>query len=91
MFALPHGVLSITVELALIIHDLVEVAFKEGGRSWWMCHVGFARSFARPGASIIVVFSVEVVHHRILSVDQFVDVGHEVANGMCISFMDLLK
>jgi hypothetical protein len=38
-----------------------------------------------------VVFSVEVMHYRILSVDQFVDVGHEVANGFCIGFMDLLK
>jgi hypothetical protein len=69
LLALPHGVLSITVELALIIHDHVEVAFEEGGRSWWICHVGFARSFARPGSSVIVVFSVEVVHHRVLSVD----------------------
>jgi hypothetical protein len=38
-----------------------------------------------------VVFSVEVVHYRILSVDQFVDVGHEVANGFCIGFVDLFE
>jgi hypothetical protein len=38
-----------------------------------------------------VVLSVEVMHYRIMSVDQFVDVGHEVANGFCISFIDLLK
>jgi hypothetical protein len=89
--ALPHGVLSITVELTLIIHDHVEVAFEEGGRSWWICHVGFTRSFARPGSSIVVIFSVEVVHHRVLSVDQFVDVGHEVTNGVWVGFMNHLK
>jgi hypothetical protein len=38
-----------------------------------------------------VVVSVEVMHYRILSVDQFVDVGHEVSNGFCIGFVDLLK
>jgi hypothetical protein len=38
-----------------------------------------------------VVFSVEVVHYHILSVDQFVDIGHEVANGFGIGFVDLLK
>jgi hypothetical protein len=26
-----------------------------------------------------------------LRVDQFVDVGHEVTNGFCVSFVDLLK
>jgi hypothetical protein len=31
------------------------------------------------------------MHYRILCVDQFVDVGHEVANGFCIGFVDLLK
>jgi hypothetical protein len=84
-------VLSITVELTLIIHDHVEVAFEEGGRSWWICHVGFTRSFARPGSSIVVIFSVEVVHHRVLSVDQFVDVGHEVTNGVWVGFLNHLK
>jgi hypothetical protein len=83
--------LSITVKLALVVHDHVEVAFEEGGRSWWICHVGFTKSFARPGSSIVVVFSIEVVHHRVLSVDLLVDVGHEVADAMCVSFMDLLK
>jgi hypothetical protein len=38
-----------------------------------------------------VVFSVEVMHYRILRVEQFIDVGHEVINGFCVSFMDLLK
>jgi hypothetical protein len=38
-----------------------------------------------------MIFSIEVVHHRILSVDQFVDVGHEVTDGVCVSFVDLLK
>jgi hypothetical protein len=38
-----------------------------------------------------VFFSIEVMHHRILSVDQFVDVVHEVTDGVCISFVDLLE
>jgi hypothetical protein len=38
-----------------------------------------------------VVFSIEVMHYRVLSVDQFVDVGHEVANGFGIGFVDLLE
>jgi hypothetical protein len=91
LLALPHGVLGVAVELALAVHDHIEVTFEEGGQSWWICYIGFARSLARPGASIVVVFSVEVVHHRILSVDQFVDVGHEVTNGVCVSFVNLLK
>jgi hypothetical protein len=84
-------VLGIAVELALVVHDHIEVTFKEGGRSWWICYVGFAGSLARPGASIVVIFSVEVVHYHVLSVDQFVDVGHEVANGFGIVFVDLLE
>jgi hypothetical protein len=91
LLALPHGVLGVAVELALVVHDHIEVTFEEGGRSWWICHIGFARSLARPGASIIMVFSVEVMHYRILRVNQFVDVGHEVTNGFCVSFVDLLK
>jgi hypothetical protein len=46
--------------------------------SWWICYVGFAGSLARPGAFVVVIFSIEIVHYRVLSVDQFVDVGHEV-------------
>jgi hypothetical protein len=84
-------VLSVAVELALVVHDHIEVTIKEGGRSWWICYIGFTGSLARPGASIIVVFFVEVVHYRILRVDQFVDVGHEIANGFCVSFVDLLE
>jgi hypothetical protein len=84
-------VLVIAVELALVVDDHIEVTFEEGGRSWWICYVGFAGSLARPGASIVVVFSVEVVHYRILSVDQFVDIGHEVTNGFGIGFVDLLE
>jgi hypothetical protein len=42
LFALSHGVLSVAVKLALVVHDHVEVAFKEGGRSWRICHIGFA-------------------------------------------------
>jgi hypothetical protein len=84
-------VLGVAVELAVVVHDHIEVTFEEDGRSWRICYVGFAGSLARPGASIIMVFTVEVVHYRVLSVDQFVDVGHEVANGFCIGFMDLLE
>jgi hypothetical protein len=90
LLTLPHGVFSVVVELALVVHDHFKVTFQEGGRSWWICHIGFARTLVRPGASIVMIFSVEVVHHRILIVDQFVDVGHEVTNGVCVSFVDLL-
>jgi hypothetical protein len=38
-----------------------------------------------------VVLSVEVVHHRVLSVNHFVDVGHEITDGVCVSFVDLLE
>jgi hypothetical protein len=91
LLAFPHGVFSVAVELTLVVHDHIEVTFKEGGGSWWISHIGFAKTLARPGASIIVIFSVEVVHHRILSVDPFVDVGHEVTNGVCVSCVDLLE
>jgi hypothetical protein len=45
LLTLPHGVLGVTVELALVIHD-IEVTFQEGGRSWSICYIGFARSLA---------------------------------------------
>jgi hypothetical protein len=83
--------LGIAVELALVVHDHIKVTFKEGGRSWRMCYIGFAESLVRPGASVVVVFSIEVMHYCILSVDQFVDVGHQVANGFVIGFVDLLE
>jgi hypothetical protein len=83
--------LGIAVELALVVHDHIELTFKEGGSSWWIGYIGFAGSLARPGASVVVVFSIEVMHDRVLSVDQFVDVGHEVANGFGIGFVDLLE
>jgi hypothetical protein len=38
-----------------------------------------------------VVFSFEVVHHHILSIDKLVDVGHEVSDGVGVSFVDLFK
>jgi hypothetical protein len=38
-----------------------------------------------------MVFSIEVMHYRVLSVDQFVDVGHEVANSFGIGFVDLFE
>jgi hypothetical protein len=60
---------GVAVELTLVVHDHVEVTLEEGGRSWWICHVSFARSLSQPVSSIVVVLSVEVVHHRILSVD----------------------
>jgi hypothetical protein len=91
LLALPHGVLGVAVKLALVVHDHIEVTFEEGGRSIWICHIGFARSLARPGASVIMVSSIEVMHYRILRVNQFVNVGHEVTNGFCVVFMDLLK
>jgi hypothetical protein len=46
LLALPHGVFSIVVELALVVHDHIEVTFEEGGRSWWICHIGFGRTLA---------------------------------------------
>jgi hypothetical protein len=91
LLTLPHGVFGVAVKLALVVYDHIEVTFEEGGRSWWICHIGFTRSLVRPGASIIKVFSIEVMHYRILRMNQFVDVGHEVTNGFCIGFVDLLK
>jgi hypothetical protein len=46
LLALPHGVFSVAVELALVIHDHVEVIFEESGRSWWIRHIGFVGSLA---------------------------------------------
>jgi hypothetical protein len=69
LLALPHGIFGVTVELALVVHDHVEVTFDEGGRSWWICHVSFTRSLLRPVSPIVVIFSVEVMHHRVLSVN----------------------
>jgi hypothetical protein len=61
--------LGIAMELALVVHDHIEVTFKEGGRSWRICYTGFTGSLARPGASVVVIFSVEVMHYCILSVN----------------------
>jgi hypothetical protein len=91
LLALPLGVLGVAVELALVVHDHIEVTLEECGRSWWICHIGFARSLSQPGASVIVVIFVEVMHYRVLRVNQFVDVGHEVTYSFCVSFVDLLK
>jgi hypothetical protein len=84
-------VLGIAVKLTLVVHDLVEVTFKEGGGSWWISRVDFARSLARPVPTVFVVFSVEVMHHHVLSIDKLVDVGHEVGDSVGVIFMDLLK
>jgi hypothetical protein len=69
LFTLPHGMFSAVVELALVVHDHVEVTFEECGRSWWICHVSFTRPLSRHVSSIAVIFSVEVVHHCVLSVN----------------------
>jgi hypothetical protein len=74
--------LGVAVELELVIHDHVEVTFKEGGRFGWISCMDLARSFARPTTTIIVVFPVEVMHHRVLSSDKLVDVGHDVGDGV---------
>jgi hypothetical protein len=91
LLTLPHGVFGVAVELALVVHDHIEVTFEEGVRSWWIFHIGFTRSLARLGASVIMVFSIEVMHYSILRVSQFVDLGHEVTNGFCVNFVNLLK
>jgi hypothetical protein len=91
LLTLPHYVHGVAVERALVVLDHIEVTFKEDGRSWWICYIGFTGSLARPGASVVVIFSVEVVHYRVLSVNQFVDVGHEVANCFGVGFVDLLE
>jgi hypothetical protein len=69
LLTLPYGMFGIAVELALVIHDHVEVTFEEGGRSWWIFHVSFTRSLLRPIPTIVVIFSIEVVHHHVLSVN----------------------
>jgi hypothetical protein len=61
--------LGVAVELALVVHDHIEVTFKEGGRSWRICYIGFVGSLARPGASVVMAFSIEVMHYCVLSVD----------------------
>jgi hypothetical protein len=91
LFTLPHGVLGVAVKLAQVVHDHVEVTFKEGGGSGWIGRVDLAGSLARPAATIVVIFSVEVVHHRVLSIDKLVNIGYEVGDGVGISFMDLLE
>jgi hypothetical protein len=61
--------LGVAMKLALVVRDHVEVAFEKGGRSWWIYHVGFARSFVRPGSAVVVLFSVEVMHYCVMGVD----------------------
>jgi Na+/serine symporter len=34
LLALSHGMFGVTVKLALVVHDHVEVSFEEGGGSW---------------------------------------------------------
>jgi predicted RND superfamily exporter protein len=43
-FALPHGMFGVTVELALVVHDHVEVSFEEGGGSRLECRLTCRRS-----------------------------------------------
>jgi hypothetical protein len=33
LLALPHGMFGVALELALVVHDHVEITFEEGGRS----------------------------------------------------------
>jgi hypothetical protein len=68
LLALPHGMSGVVMELTLVVHGHVEVTLKEGGRSWWICHIGFTRSLARPVSTVVLILSIEVVHHRVLSV-----------------------
>jgi hypothetical protein len=39
--------LGVALELALVVHDHIEVTFKEGGRSWRVFYIGFTGSLAR--------------------------------------------
>jgi hypothetical protein len=38
-----------------------------------------------------VIFSIKIVHYCVLSVDEFLDVGHEVAHGFGVGIVDLLE
>jgi hypothetical protein len=82
--------LSIAVELALVVHDHVEVTIMEGRRSGWISRINLDGSLARPVPTVLVVFSFEFVHHRIFIIDKLVDVGHEVDDGVGVCFVDLL-
>jgi hypothetical protein len=46
LFALPHGMLGVTVKLTLIVHNHVEVTFEEGGGSWWIGRIDLTGSLA---------------------------------------------
>jgi hypothetical protein len=69
LLALPHGMFGVVMELTLVAHNHVEVTLKKGGRSWWVCHIGFTRSVVRPVSTVVVILFIEVVHHRVLSVN----------------------
>jgi hypothetical protein len=69
LLALPHGMFGIAVELTLVVHDHVEVTLKEGGGSLWICYIGFTKLLARPISTVIMILSIEVGHHCVLSVD----------------------
>jgi hypothetical protein len=47
--------LGVAVELALVVHDHVEVTFKEGRRSGWICHKDLAGSLVRPAPTVLFV------------------------------------
>jgi hypothetical protein len=79
------------MELTHVVQCAVEVTFKEGGRSGWVGRIDLARSLARHATTVIVIFFFEVVYHHILGVDELVDVGHEVGDGVGVCFMDLLE
>jgi hypothetical protein len=68
LFALPHVMFGVAVELTLVVHDHVEVTLVEGGRLVGY-HIAFTGSLARPISVVVVILSVEFVHHRVLSVN----------------------
>jgi hydrogenase maturation factor len=89
-------VLGVTVELTLVVQCVVEVTFKEGGGSWWISCVDFARSLAQPTTTIsfhtvLYFVTFKVVNHCILGINEIVDVSHEVGNGISADFVDLLE
>jgi hypothetical protein len=59
LLALPQGVFGIAVELTLVIHDHVEVTLEEGGRPWWVCHIGFTRSLACPVSTVVMIYCIQ--------------------------------
>jgi hypothetical protein len=91
LLTLPRGMFGVAVELTLVVHDHVEVTLEEGAWSWWICHIGFTGLLARSVSTVVVILSIEVVHYYVLSVDQLINVSHEVDDGVNVSFIDFLE